>query len=265
MEGTIFNIKRFAVHDGPGIRTTVFLKGCPLYCRWCHNPESRDEAIQVVKKQKVLDGRTFWQSEEVGKRISVETLMYEIEKERLVMEESGGGVTFSGGEPLFQPEFLLLALQACKTGGLHTAVDTSGYAEASVFEHMLPFTDLFLYDLKIMDEQLHQAYTGVGNRQIHRNLGWLAGKNANIIIRIPLLYGITATHENIIQIADFVSLMKQQINQIDLLPFHRIGVGKYRRFGIPYEFGNSNYTPDKEQLKTISGIFVERGFIVRTT
>lgn len=264
MVGTIFNIKRFAVHDGPGIRTTVFLKGCPLQCRWCHNPESRDESIQTLTKNTIFDGVQFCENEEVGKKITLGTLLEELEKERIVMEESKGGVTFSGGEPLLQHGFLASALKMCKAAGFHTAVDTSGYARIQVFERILPFTDLFLYDLKIMDDQLHRDYTGVGNRQIHRNLEWLAAGNAEIRIRIPLINGITATHENINQMATFISSIKHRINRVDLLPFHRIGVDKYRRFGIPYLLDDSNYTPDNEQLKEISGIFEEKGFVVHT-
>jgi len=264
MIGTIFNIKRFAVHDGPGIRTTVFLKGCPLKCVWCHNPESRNEAILMVPKKTILDGITFCGTEQIGKNVSVGYLIKEIEKERIVMEESGGGVTFSGGEPLFQPEFLTLALRACKSAGFHTAVDTSGYASREVFEQILPYSDLFLYDLKLMDDDLHRQFTGVSNSIILENLIWLAGKDVQLIVRIPLVNHITATDENINRIAGFLDHIKDRISRIDLLPYHKLGQSKYQKLDMPYEMNGNNHTPDKNRMQSIIGLFENMGCNVHT-
>ena len=152
LTGIIFDIKRFAVHDGPGIRTTVFMKGCPLKCLWCHNPESLDPLPCIIERVSRIGSLSFTDKEVVGQVKTVQEVMADLEKERVFMDESGGGVTFSGGEPLLQHEFLLELLTACKSSGMPTAVDTCGFAAPSVLRKIIPFTDLFLYDLKIMDE-----------------------------------------------------------------------------------------------------------------
>lgn len=264
MTGIIFDIKRFAVHDGPGIRTTVFLKGCPLRCLWCHNPESWSCNIQHAKKSISLDGYEFIANEQIGIETSVADIMYDLEKERIVMEESSGGVTFSGGEPLMQPAFLMELLKSSLERGFHTAVDTSGMADRWVFKQIVPYTNLFLYDLKLIDETLHEKYTGVSNRQILDNLIWLANKNAQIFIRIPLINEITATDENLSKIADFLEPIEEKVSRIDLLPYHRIGKSKYQKLEIPSEMVSDNYAPDKEQLKSIESFFQNKGFNVHT-
>jgi pyruvate formate lyase activating enzyme len=264
MTGIIFNIKRFAVNDGPGIRTTVFLKGCPLRCLWCHNPESWSCKIQHSKKTLSFDGYEFSENEQIGTETSVAEVIYELEKERIVMEESGGGVTFSGGEPLSQPVFLVELLKNSMERGFHTAVDTSGMADSSVLEQIVPYTNLFLYDLKLMDETLHEKYTGVSNRQILENLTWLARQNAQIHIRIPLINRVTATDENLTKMADYLECIKEKVSRIDLLPYHRIGKSKYQKLEIPFEMEADNYSPDKEQLKSYVSFFQNKGFNVHT-
>lgn len=192
MGGVVFDIKRFAVHDGPGIRTTVFLKGCPLRCRWCHNPESLEASPCELPKTYHIGTSTFTEMETVGREMSVEELMHELRKEKVFMDESGGGVTFSGGEPLFQPAFLKEMLMACKAEGMHTVVDTSGYAASTVLDSILPFTDLFLFDLKIIDTEIHSHWTGVGNSIILANFDRLISAGARVRVRIPLIPGVIA-------------------------------------------------------------------------
>ncbi len=235
--GVVFDIKRFAVHDGPGIRTTVFMKGCTLSCWWCHNPESWSLNPLCVSKNVKLDAHTFVENEIVGKETHIEEIIFQLKKEQIIMEESGGGVTFSGGEPLMQPLFLKELLEASKKEGFHTAVDTSGFGRQDDFKDILPFTDLFLFDLKLMDDQLHQKYTGVSNKLILENLKFLSEKGKKIRIRIPVINGINDSKENL---KNSIKLLKNlnQIEQVDLLPYHHIGKSKYERFGMKYRMPN---------------------------
>jgi pyruvate formate lyase activating enzyme len=222
--GTIFKIKKYAIHDGPGIRTTVFLKGCPLSCWWCHNPEGLKAASQTMLRK---DGR----KEVVGKRVNVHTIMTEIEKDVIFYDDSGGGTTFSGGEPLLQPEFLLTLLKACGERGIHTAVDTSGYVALGAFEKIIDHCDHFLYDLKIMDPEHHLRFTGSSNRQILANLEFLASRAKSLRIRFPLIPGITDEPDNIERMARWLSDLNA-IRAVDILPFHAIAGAKYHRLGM---------------------------------
>ena len=232
ISGVIFDIKRFAIHDGPGIRTTIFFKGCPLRCWWCHNPESHKilpEKFDGCNFRNNINHSLSSQDNEVGREVTISQLMKEIEKDSVFYEESGGGVTFSGGEPTMQPDFLSALLKECEEAGLYTTVDTSGYAPTRIFEKIIDHTDLFLFDLKLMNDELHQQYTGVSNKLIHTNLKWLDVNNQNICIRIPVVPGITDSQENIMETVNF--LMKlENIFEINLLPYHRAGEGKYSRF-----------------------------------
>lgn len=257
--GIIFDIKRFAVHDGPGIRTTVFLKGCPLRCAWCHNPESISAAICEVPKTVHIGEKSFTENEIVGCEISVDELMCELEKEKIFMEESDGGVTFSGGEPLMQPEFLNEALQACKNAGMHTAVDTSGYAKWKILEKTAKFTDLFLYDLKIMDDELHKKYTGVSNKLILENLTYLLEMGKNVWIRLPMIPGISFTQTNINHTIDFLKKQKYSIECVHLLPYHNTAFHKYERFGMNnILYGTKSIT--KSELEKVKVKFESNGF-----
>jgi len=225
--GMIFDIKKFAVHDGSGIRTTVFMKGCSLNCIWCHNPESRsNECEKILRKTKVGD-KTFTSESLIGQEMTTKEIIYEIMKDKIFYEESDGGVTYSGGEPLMQSEFITELLETSKENELHTAVDTCGSVAKTVIEKILPFTDLILYDLKLINDKLHKKYTGVSNKQILDNLGFLISQKANVIIRIPLIPTITDTDENISGIIRYL----QEVNfdgQIDLLPFHKTANQKYK-------------------------------------
>jgi pyruvate formate lyase activating enzyme len=262
MTGTIFDIKRFAVHDGPGIRTTVFLKGCPLQCKWCHNPESWDSDLCTVKKKIKLDDLEFTDKESIGMVVTVEEVMAELEKERLIMEESGGGVTFSGGEPLMQPQFLKELLQESAHKGFHTAVDTSGYGLLSDFEKILPCTDLFLFDLKLMDDVLHEKYTGFSNHVILENFKWLICQGKPVRVRIPVIVGYTGTDENLNQILDFLLPYAGKIEQVDLLPYHRTGLNKYAKLGIPCEMPGDEGKPDSREMEEYRMNFEKEGFKV---
>lgn len=259
MEGTIFNIQRFSVHDGPGVRTTVFLKGCPLQCQWCHNPESINPEIQNFNKQYQLNGRVFLKDESVGYHISPDKLIEELKKDSLLMEESNGGVTFSGGEPLMQYQFLLEILDLCKQNNLHTIVDTSLYANTDTVMDIAKRTDLFLVDLKLMDHHLHAECTGVSNRKILDNIKVLADNQIKLRIRIPLIPSITDTNDNIKKIIDYLLSIKDSVSAIDLLPFHNIARSKYERFNIKYLMNALQKLSD-DRISEIQSLFSQEGF-----
>ncbi len=229
---TVFDIKRFAVHDGPGIRTTVFLKGCPLDCWWCHNPESRKREPQEVSFSRKLGEREVESKKIYGKEMAVQQVIREILKDKLFFEESGGGVTFSGGEPLYQPDALYALLKACSSHSLHTAVDTCGYAQWKVFERILPFTDLFLFDLKLIHREKHLKFTGVVNDLILANLEKLINSRANVELRIPVVPGVNANLEEINLFVDFLNEKVGKILKIHLLPYHEIADNKYKKLNI---------------------------------
>ena len=260
-QGIIFDIKRFAVHDGPGIRTTVFLKGCPLSCTWCHNPEGISPQPQQMMRERKLDGKIYQEEETVGHFYSTDEVIIELEKDRLIMEESGGGVTFSGGEPFMQPAFLFDLLVKSCDAGFHTTVDTSGYVSRKSLEKILPFTRLFLYDLKTMNDELHLKYTGVSNRIILENLEFLAEQGKSVRIRIPLLKGINDSENNIEQTICFIKRLNS-IGQIDLLPYHTIGKSKYHRLGLEKSMPE-NAELCTEELSGIKTLFESEGFNVK--
>jgi len=257
-KGIVFNIQRYAVHDGPGIRVTVFLKGCPLRCWWCHNPESRRKEPETIRHKVVLEGSPKLSEEEViGKTMTVQEVMREIEKEVVFFDESGGGVTFSGGEPLMQPEFLKAVLECCNEQEIHTAIDTTGYAPSDIFQSVIDYVDLFLYDLKLIDEDLHRKYTGVSNKLILENLGTLSERRKKIAIRFPVIPHITDTEKNIIDILKFVTNLNG-IQQIHLLPYHRIAEGKYQQFHLENKMAGV-MPPSAEKLEALKQQFEQSG------
>lgn len=260
--GTIFDIKRFAVHDGPGIRTTVFFKGCPLSCQWCHNPESIDSKPVCIKKTSKLNGREFVNDEMIGYEVSPDALFDELKKEQVFMEESSGGVTFSGGEPLLQHEFLFEMLQLCKAQEMHTAVDTTLFSSWEIVGRMAEATDLFLVDLKLMDEQMHHFYTGVSNAVILKNIQNLVSGNVPLHIRIPMIPEVTTTPENIAASIVFLSELKGRVEAVDLLPFHNTANEKYKRFRLENRF-SGKHSVKKEELIQIKNQFQEAGFTVK--
>ena len=270
--GTIFDIKRYAVHDGPGIRTTVFFKGCPLRCPWCHNPESQSSSPTVLYRHNlcVACGRCVeacpkgalrltesgvvrdfalcsgcgsctevcpsGAMERVGRRISSEELLAEIERDVPFFDESGGGVTFSGGEPLAQPEFLSEMLALCAEREIHRTVDTCGFADPKILAKIAGKTDLFLFDIKIIDTELHRKVTGQGNGRILENLRWLTDGGCRVEVRIPLIPAMTDGRDNIEAAA---ALLCSLVNPptVRLLPFHRTALEKYKRFGMEVPSG----------------------------
>ena len=266
-KGLIFDIKRFTVHDGPGIRTTVFFKGCPLKCWWCHNPESQSIDPEESEKTFILDGKKYYQKEVTGQWMTVEEVMHELKMDRVFYEESNGGVTFSGGEPLFQYDFLLELLKECKSTGFHTTIDTCGCADQSIIEKIYPLTDLFLYDLKLIDENDHIRYTGLSNRKILENLIHLIFKGNKINIRIPIIPGITDTDKNISEIKEFLVSQVKGIKiihtmNINLLPFHSMAINKYSRFHLNNKTLNLKDLSE-ETLIPLKNEFEAEGFSVK--
>lgn len=262
--GIIFNIQRFAIHDGPGIRTTVFFKGCPLRCWWCHNPESHKilpEKFDGCNLRRGFDQSFTMNKDEVGKEISVDELMTEIIKDRVFYEESGGGVTFSGGEPFMQSEFLTILLKECKSLGIHSVVDTSGYTSEESLNQIAPNVDLFLYDLKLMNDDVHQKYTGVSNQIILKNLIELNRLAKKLIIRIPIVPEITDTNENLFAIRGFISYLNNII-EVNLLPYHRAGERKYKKYGKENRMGDT-MSPERKNLENIREFFSELKYKVK--
>jgi len=230
--GVVFEIRRFAIHDGPGIRTTVFFKGCPLDCRWCHNPEGRGRDVENFRLRSTTaaasDGS---KTAEIGAVMTVETIMREVMRDEVYYDESNGGVTFSGGEPMVQIDFLEAMLGACRQNGLHTAVDTCGHAPREDFERIYDATDLFLYDLKLIDRGAHVQYTGTSSELILANLSFLAGKGNKVVVRVPMIPDITDTSENLEAIAGFLTSLKT-VRTIHLLPYNKLGEDKVERYHL---------------------------------
>ena len=260
MKGIIFDIKHYAIHDGPGIRQTVFMKGCPLGCWWCHNPESRSRKPFSYQKTEKMDGRELQVTETIGKEYTVAELMQIIEKDRIFFEESGGGVTFSGGEPLLQFDFLLETLQQCKKHDIHTAVDTTGHISQERMAQAARYTDLFLYDLKHMDDALHRKYTGVGNELILDNLRMLDDMGKEIWVRYALIPGFNDEEENLLKMLAFLQKLKRQ-PKVSILPYHKIGSHKYHRFGLEYKMSGVE-EPEKEHVDEVAGLFSDAGYTV---
>ncbi len=260
MTGVVFDIKRYALHDGPGIRTTIFLKGCPLNCWWCHNPESKKiqpEKIFLLKQA----GKRKKRAEEVfGKIYESSDIIDIIKKDILFYDESGGGVTFSGGEPLMQVDFLNELLTRSKYFGIHTAVDTSGYIKTAAYEKIINKVDLFLFDLKLMDDSEHLKYTGVSNKLIHKNLKVLTSLGKKINIRIPLIPQITDTERNLSDIIKFISGL-ENISKVDVLPYNEMSEGKYERFNLECKLKDL-HTQSDEDLYRIQNIFNSSGYEV---
>ena len=292
--GIIFDVKHFAVHDGPGIRTTVFLKGCPLRCLWCHSPESQSpraevayypnlciscgacveacpHGAQTMGTPKILRelckgvGRC---AEECyagatimyGREASVGEILEEIDKDRLLYETSGGGVTLSGGEPTMQPGFAATLLDALKEHGYHTALDTCGHAERSVFERVLANADLVLYDLKHMDTFTHEEITGVPNGLILANLERAAGSGKTLVVRVPVIPGHNDSPENFKAMAGFLGGLRE-VEAVELLPYHNLGAPKYMALGRDYSLEGLR-TPKPEELKALGRILEAEGLRV---
>ena len=286
----IFNIMRFSTHDGPGIRTTVFFKGCPLSCWWCHNPESQNsqpdrlyfaercrhcgDCVAACPEQAIeqIDGEVrtsdrctlcgtcvdSCQAEArqlAGRRIALGEVVREIEKDLVFFEESGGGVTLSGGEPAAQPRFAAALLRACRERGIHTVLETCGYARTDVFLRVALLAAEVLFDLKLLDPVRHRHYTGVSNRRILQNLEQLARRQA-VVVRIPVIPGINDSPEDVRQFADYLAAIP--IRRVELLPYHRFGAEKYRRLGWTYKLTDTP-EPAPAEIALFRGALAETG------
>jgi len=264
-KGIIFDIRRFSLHDGPGIRTTVFFKGCPLRCVWCHNPESISPNIHLLYKAELClacEGCVKMDCpaearKAVGEVVSTEIVMKRILRDCFTFDESGGGVTFSGGEPFMQFDFLKSLVQRCKEERLHTAVDTSGYAPLAHVLEIANWADLFLFDLKLIDEQAHRQFTGVSNTGILENLTKLCDTDKSIEIRMPIIPGITDTRENIEGTIRFL-LKLRRAPLVRLLPHHQVAMAKYERFGIPCKLPPTE-DPTAERMAELVACFKASG------
>ena len=276
MNAIIFDIERNSYVDGPGIRTTVFFKGCNLHCAWCHNPESqsakpqmlfyknkcmgcgkcREKCPSALEKCDLCGKCTIYcphdAREICGKEYTVDEVMREIVKDKAFYETSGGGVTFSGGECMLQIEFLTKILKACKENGIHTAVDTAGHVPYERFEQILPYTDLFLYDVKCFDSDKHRQYTGVENQLILKNLKRLLTKSTPVWIRIPIIPTVNDTEEELQSIKKYLFSCGTP-EKIELLPYHAMGEHKYAALGKEVHPFSA---PCKEKMRRLENIFL---------
>ena len=293
-QALLFDIKPYSINDGPGIRVTVFLKGCPLNCLWCHNPESISPHVQkMYSKNKCIGCGTCVDHcpqkslkltpdgivtdfntcdmcgvcaevcptramEMSGRPVTVEEVMKVLKREILTMDHSQGGVTISGGEPLMHAGFLIELLDACGKEGIHRAVDTSGMAKTETLLEVAKRTDLFLYDLKVMDPETHKKFTGVSNDKILDNLRILAQTGAEINIRIPLIHGVNTDEKNLYAAAQFVSALEGSPKTVSLLAYHNIAINKHNKLGQKYDFTGLS-EPSKEEIDRAISIFAEHG------
>jgi pyruvate formate lyase activating enzyme len=246
--GIVFDIKEFAVHDGPGIRTTVFLKGCPLECSWCHNPEGKSSEPQVMYG---AGGERI-----AGKWYTAEALARRLNRQAEILKLNQGGITFSGGEPLAQADFVIEVIQ--RLDGLHVLLDTSGYADEQDFRRLVQCCDLVYFDLKLIDDAWHRRYTGRSNLPILHNLRLLGEMGKPYVVRVPLVPGVTDTHENLSAIARLVSGLPWLL-RVDLLAYNRAAGAKYQAAGMPYEPGFN----EDQACRIDTAVFEEQNLLVR--
>jgi len=295
--GIIFDIKHFAVHDGPGIRTTVFMKGCPLRCLWCHSPESQKflpelafyselcigcgicvdscpnnaqtmEIPKILYRKCKITGRCVdvcYSGALVmyGKVSTIKEIVLEVERDSLMYRKSGGGVTLSGGEPTYQPTFSSMLLETFKKHGINTTIDTCGYADWHIIKHLLKNVDVILFDLKHMDNFQHKQLTGVSNELILSNLEKINADSypGKLIIRVPVIPGYNDSIKNIIEMSEFLTEFRK-IDFIELLPYHNFGVHKYAATGRKYQLMEVK-SPNVNRLKYISSFFEKNGLCVK--
>lgn len=292
----VTNIQRYSTHDGDGVRTTIFFKGCPLSCRWCHNPESQDfkkevffygnkckscgsciprcrenanvmtESGMVFEREKCvscgecIDWCIYEAKELAGKDYTVDQLVREAKKDRIFFEQSGGGVTLSGGEVMSQDiEYLEPLCRALHREGLSIFIDTCGFAPYEKYEKILPYVDTFLYDIKAMDSAVHKEWTGVDNAIILENLKKLSAAGANIYIRIPTIGGVNANEEFMQQVIAFLTENNIHPAQVNLLPYHNYGRNKYASLAKEYD-DDAMQVPSNELMEQFRQMFINNGF-----
>ncbi len=296
MNGLIFDIKPFSINDGPGIRITIFLKGWPLNCVWCHNPESISPYVQkMYTKSKCIgcescvedcpedalrltsDGIvTDWQKctlcgicaevcptraiEMSGEKIDVEGIMNRIRREVTTIDKSNGGVTISGGEPMMQSDFLIELLDAIGKENLHRAVDTTGFTKTETLLEVAKRTELFLYDFKALDDEVHKKYTGVSNKKILSNLKILAETGANIDVRLPLIKGVNASSENLQRTAQFIADLPGPQKKVSILPYHDIARAKHEKLEQAYDLSGLA-SPSEVEIEDAVKIFTTAGLL----
>lgn len=247
-QGTIFNIQKFSIHDGPGIRTTVFLKGCPLRCKWCANPESQKKEIQALY-DKEKDDVSY-----EGEIKSVDEVVKVCLQDKDFYEESDGGVTISGGEGMMQPDFVCELLEKLKIHGIHTAIETTGYVGKNIFQKLAPMFDLLLFDVKHYDSDKHKKGTGVGNELIIENLTWAMNQGIKVLPRIPVIPNFNDFIEDAKGLSKL--LLKVGAKEVQLLPFHQFGENKYHLLGQTYAYKNVKAL-HPEDLKEYQQIFLD--------
>lgn len=293
LQGQVFNIQHFSTEDGPGVRTTVFLQGCPLKCLWCANPESQKAVPQLAHRAPVCvkcgyciktckqgalsvkDGVICIDRERCiscgacteicpshamffyGESKSLDAVFEELMKDKGYYETSGGGVTCSGGECMLQPDFVGELFRRCKEAGIHTALDTCGQFPTANIAKVLPYTDLVLFDLKILDGEKHKQFTGFDNALILENLRCICRYPVKIRIRIPVIPGYNDAEEDLMETAQFIQELDPTM-PVDLLPYHKFGLGKYKMLDIPYPLADVS-SPTKEQKAHYQQIFVSAG------
>ena len=275
MKANLFDIERSSYVDGPGIRTTVFFKGCNLHCAWCHNPESQSPKIQMMFYKNKCTGCGKCREkcpnslekcelcgkcalycphdarEICGKEYTVDEVMREILKDKVFYENSGGGVTFSGGECMLQIDFLEEILKECKKNGIHTAIDTAGHVPFAYFERILPYTDLFLYDVKCFDSDKHKQYTGVENQLILKNLKKLLATDSSVWVRIPIIPTVNDSSEEMRSIKEFL-ISCGRPEKVELLPYHAMGEHKYAALGKQAQMF---FAPSEDKMTELKKIF----------
>lgn len=253
VKGRIFDIQRFSVHDGPGIRTIVFLKGCVLRCKWCCNPESQNFAVEEM----TLGGKT----KTVGRDVTVGEVMDTVRRDMPYYRRSGGGLTLSGGESLCQPDFAAALLQASKEYSINTAMESTGFAKYDVIERYLPFLDLYLMDIKHMNSKKHEQFTSRPNELILENAKKIAENAKKMIIRVPVIPTFNDTEEEILEIAEFAKKLSN-VSELHLLPYHRLGQDKYKGLGRTYELPDL-MPPDDEKMQQLSNVVKTAGLNCR--
>jgi len=264
-KAVIFDIQRGSTVDGPGIRTTVFFKGCNLGCKWCHNPESRSAEPQIMffvdrcRGCGRCEGITaadadfvcFYGAKKIcGREYSADELFDILAKDKLFYENSGGGVTFSGGECMLRADFLSEILKKCKEAGIGTAIDTAGYVPWEAFEKVMPYADIFLYDIKSPDNEIHRKYTGVPNGLILSNLSSLLERGAKVLIRIPVITGVNDSIEDMKKVREL--LAGYRTLGVELMPYHKMGEHKYAALGLPL---TKFEVPTEEKISELKRVF----------